>query len=118
MMNEYLAAFIIGGCICIIGQLLMDLTKLTPAHVLVLFVTTGTLLGGIGWYDKLIKLGGAGATVPLTGFGNLLATGVLEAVDQHGFLGIFTGAFQASAAGLCAAIIFGFIMSILFTPKG
>ncbi len=111
-------AFIIGGVICVIGQLLMDLTKLTPAHVLVSFVVAGTILGGFGWYQPLIDLGGAGATIPLTGFGNSLAVGTIEAVDKQGFLGIFTGALTATAAGMMAAIIFGFIMAVIFNPKG
>lgn len=117
-MNAYLMAFIIGGIICVIGQLLMDLTKLTPAHVLVSFVVMGTILGGLGVYQPLIDLGGAGATIPLTGFGNTLATGIIEAVDKQGLLGIFTGALSASAAGMMAAIVFGFIMSVIFNPKG
>lgn len=117
-MHEYLMAFAIGGLICVIGQLLMDLTKLTPAHVLVSFVVVGTILGGLGLYQPLVELGGAGATIPLTGFGNSLASGVIEAVDKQGLLGIFTGALSATAAGMMAAIVFGFMMAVVFNPKG
>lgn len=117
-MHEYLMVFLIGGAICVIGQLLMDLTKLTPAHVLVSFVVVGTILGGFGLYQPLIELGGAGATIPLTGFGNSLAAGVIEAVDKQGILGIFTGSLTATAGGLMAAIVFGFTMAVLFNPKG
>lgn len=117
-MHEYLMAFAIGGLICVIGQLLMDLTKLTPAHVLVSFVVVGTILGGLGLYQPLVELGGAGATIPLTGFGNSLASGVIEAVDKQGLLGIFTGALSATAAGMMAAIVFGFLMALIFNPKG
>lgn len=117
-MHEYMMAFIIGGLICVVGQLMMDLTKLTPAHVLVSFVVIGTILGGLGWYQPLVEISGAGATIPLTGFGNTLASGIIEAVDKQGFIGIFTGALTASAAGIMAAIVFGFTMSLLFNPKG
>lgn len=115
---EYMMAFLVGGLICVAGQLLMDLTKLTPAHVLVLFVSLGALLGGMGIYEKIIELGGAGATIPLTGFGSLLAQGAMEAVDKNGFLGIFSGSLTAAAIGLTAAIIFGFFASVLFHSKG
>lgn len=117
-MHEILMAFVIGGIICVIGQLLMDLTNLTPAHVLVSFVVVGAILGGFGLYQPIVELGGAGATVPLTGFGNSLASGVIEAVDKQGLLGIFTGALTATAAGMMAAIVFGFMMAVLFNPKG
>lgn len=111
-------AFLVGGVICIVGQLLMDLTNLTPAHVLVLFVVVGAILGGLGWYQPLVELGGAGATVPLTGFGNSLAVGTIEAVDKYGFLGVFNGALTATSAGIMAAIVFGFFMAVIFNPKG
>ena len=117
-MQEYIMAFLVGGVICIIGQLLMDLTNLTPAHVLVLFVVVGAILGGLGWYQPLVELGGAGATVPLTGFGNSLAVGTIEAGDKYGFLGVFNGALTATAAGIMAAIVFGFFMAVIFNPKG
>ncbi|MBP2631840.1 MAG: stage sporulation protein [Firmicutes bacterium] len=117
-MQEYVMAFLVGGLICVVGQLLMDLTNLTPAHVLVVFVVVGTILGGLGWYQPLVELGGAGATIPLTGFGNSLAVGTLEGVDKYGFLGVFNGALSANASGMMAAIVFGFFMAVLFNPKG
>ena len=111
-------AFIIGGAICVVGQLLVDLTKLTPARVLVLFVVTGCILGGLGWYDRLVEFAGAGATVPLPGFGNLLATGVKKAVDEKGLLGVLTGGFTATAGGVAAAIVFGYLAALVSSPKG
>lgn len=117
-MEEYLMAFLIGGAICVIGQLLMDLTPLTPAHVLVIFVVSGAILSGLGLYQPLVELGGAGATVPLPGFGHAMTAGVIEDVDKLGFWGIFSGAFRAASIGLTAAVAFGFIMSVLFNPKG
>ena len=113
----YLYAFLIGGLICMAGQLLMDLTTLTPARILVLFVCLGVVLGGLGWYPKLVELAGAGATVPLTGFGYLLSKGVKEAVAANGFLGILTGGLTASAAGIAAAILSGFLMALIFKPQ-
>lgn len=117
-METYLMAFLIGGLICIAGQLLMDLTPLTPAHVLVLFVVAGGVLSGLGLYQPLIDLGGAGATVPLPGFGHTLVSGTIEEINKSGFLGIFTGALKATAAGLTTAIVFGFAAAVLFNPKG
>lgn len=117
-MNEYIMAFIIGGLICVVGQLLMDLTNLTPAHVLVSFVVAGAILSGAGLYQPLIDLGGAGATIPLTGFGHSLAAGMIEAVDHQGIVGLFSGALSATAAGVMAAIVFGFMAAVLFNPKG
>lgn len=114
----YFMAFLVGGLICVIGQLLMDLTPLTPAHILVLFVVLGAVLSGFGLYQPLIDMGGAGATVPLTGFGHALVTGTIEDVDKHGFWGIFSGGLRASATGVTAAVLFGFTMSVLFNPKG
>ncbi|MCX7780253.1 MAG: stage V sporulation protein AE [Negativicutes bacterium] len=111
-------AFVIGGLICVIGQLLMDLTPLTPAHVLVLFVVSGAILSGMGLYQPLVELAGAGATVPLPGFGHSLVSGTLEDIGKYGFWGIFSGALRATATGLSAAIAFGFIMAVLFNPKG
>ena len=113
----YLYAFLIGGLICMAGQLLMDLTKLTPARILVLFVCLGVVLGGLGWYPKLVELAGAGATVPLTGFGYSLARGSLEAVREIGVLGAFTGGITATAGGISAAIFFGYLAAVLFKPK-
>ena len=117
-MNEYLMAFIIGGLICVIGQLLMDLTPLTPAHVLVLFVVLGGVLSGFGFYQPLVDIGGAGATVPLTGFGHLLVSSTIAEVEKIGFLGIFSGGIGAAAVGITAAIVFGLMMSLAFNPKG
>lgn len=116
-MQGILMAFLVGGVICVIGQLLMDLTPLTPAHVLVLFVVLGAILSGLGLYQPLVDLGGAGATVPLLGFGHTLVTGTLEDVNKLGFWGIFTGALRASAAGVLAAVVFGFVMAVVFNPK-
>ena len=110
-------AFIIGGLICVVGQLLIDLTNLTPAKILVMFVCLGVLLGGIGVYDWLIDFAGAGATVPLTGFGNLLAKGAIEKVQQNGLVGAFTGGTAAAAGGIAAAIFFGYIASLISKPK-
>jgi stage V sporulation protein AE len=98
-------AFIIGGLICVIGQLLIDLTQLTPARILVLFVVVGCVLGGLGWYEPLVEFAGAGAAVPLPGFGNILAQGVKKAVDERGLLGVLTGGFTAMAGGVAAAVI-------------
>ncbi len=114
---DYLKAFIIGGLFCVIAQILMDKTKLTPARILVSYVVIGVLLGAVGLYEPFAKWAGAGATVPLTGFGNLLAKGVREAVDKNGFLGIFTGGLKAAAGGITAAIFSGLIVSFLFKPK-
>lgn len=113
----YLKAFIIGGLICGIGQLLMDLTKLTPARILVAFVVFGVILGGIGLYEPLADFAGAGATVPLTGFGYNLAKGTKEAIQNDGVLGILTGPLSAGSAGITAAIISGLIASFLAKPK-
>lgn len=114
---DYLKAFVIGGLLCVMGQILIDKTKLTPARILVSYVVVGVFLSAIGLYDKLVDFAGAGATVPLTGFGYSLAKGVREAIAEKGFLGIFIGGLQATAGGIAAAIIAGIIMSILFRPK-
>ena len=114
---EYLKAFIVGGSLCLLGQILIDKTKLTPARILVSYVVIGVILGGIGLYPKLVDFAGAGATVPLMGFGNLLAKGVREAVDQDGFLGIFTGGLKACASGIAIAIFAGLLASLIFKPK-
>ena len=114
---EYLKAFAVGGAFCVIGQILIDKTKLTPARILVSYVVIGVLLGGIGLYEPLTEFAGAGASVPLTGFGNLLAKGVKEAVDEKGFLGIFTGGLKSSAGGIAAAIFAGLLVSLIFKPK-
>ncbi len=113
----FLKAFLIGGLICVIGQLLIDLTKLTPAKILVLFVCLGVLLGGLGVYQPLIDFAGAGATVPLTGFGAALAKGVKEAVQKDGFLGVITGGFQACAAGVTVAVLSALVVAAVCKPK-
>lgn len=114
---EYLKAFVAGGFLCLIGQILIDKTKLTPARILVAYVVAGVVLGGLQLYPKFVDFAGAGATVPLTGFGNTLAKGVREAVDKDGFLGIFTGGLKAAAGGITAAITVGLLASLLFRPK-
>ena len=114
---DYLKAFLIGGMLCLIGQILIDKTKLTPARILVCYVVAGVILSATGLYQKLVDFAGAGATVPLTGFGHTIAKGVKEAVSKDGFLGIFTGGLKASAGGSTAAIFFGLIMSLFFRPK-
>jgi stage V sporulation protein AE len=106
-------AFLVGGLICVVGQLLLDYTKLSPARILVGFVVLGCFLGALGWYQPLVDFAGAGATVPLPGFGNLLATGVKKAVDQRGILGILSGAFTAMAAGVTAAIMCSLVAALL-----
>lgn len=114
---EYLKAFFFGGLLCLIGQILIDRTKLTPARILVSYVVIGVLLGAVGIYKPFAEFAGAGATVPLTGFGNTLAKGVREAIDQDGFLGIFTGGLKASAGGITMAIFAGLLAGFLFKAK-
>ena len=114
---DYIKAFAVGGAFCLIGQILIDKTKLTPARILVGYVVIGVLLGAIGIYKPLTEFAGAGATVPLTGFGYNLAKGVKEAVDQDGFLGIFTGGLKSCAAGIAMAIFAGLVVSLIFKPK-
>lgn len=114
---QYLKAFAVGGLLCVIGQVLIDRTKLTPARILTSYVVAGVVFGAVGLYQPLIDWAGAGATVPLTGFGSALAKGVREAVAEDGILGIFTGGFTASAGGLCAAVFFALLVSLLFRPK-
>ncbi len=113
----YLKTFLIGGALCAIAQILIDKTKLTPARILTSYVVAGVILGALGLYGPLADWAGAGATVPLTGFGNVLAEGVKKAVAKDGFLGVFTGGLTAAAAGICAAIFFGIIVSLLCKPK-
>lgn len=114
---EYLKAFAVGGALCVVGQILIDRTKLTPARILTSFVVAGVILGALGVYQPLADWAGAGASVPLTGFGNLLAKGVKKAVEEKGLLGAFTGGFTAAAGGLAAAVFFGLLVSLLFKPK-
>lgn len=112
-----LKCFVTGGIICIIGQILIDKTKLTPARILVIFVTTGAILGGLGIYKYLVDFAGAGATVPLTGFGYNLAKGTIEAVQANGLIGAFTGGVKAAAGGIAAAVFFGYLASLISKPK-
>ena len=114
---DYLKAFLIGGAFCVIGQILIDKTKLTPARILVGYVVAGVILGALGIYKPITEFAGAGATVPLTGFGYNLAKGVQEAVQENGFLGILTGGLKATAGGITAAIVAGLIVSLIFKPK-
>lgn len=113
---EYFWAFLVGGLLCAVGQILIDLTKLTPARILTSYVVAGVILGAIGVYEPLIELAGGGATVPLTGFGSLLSKGVRESVDQYGLLGAFMGGFTSAAVGISAAIFFGLIAALIFKP--
>lgn len=115
--SSLLKCFIIGGLICIIGQILIDKTKLTPARILVIFVTTGAILGGLGIYQYLVDFAGAGATVPLTGFGYNLAKGAIEGIEQYGLIGAFTGGVKAAAGGIAAAVFFGYLASLISKPK-
>ena len=114
---EFVKAFIVGGLICAAAQLLMDKTKMLPGRIMVLLVCTGAVLGFLGIYDPFAQFAGTGATVPLLGFGNVLWTGMQKAIDQDGFLGIFRGGFTASAAGISAALVFGYLASLVFQPK-
>ena len=114
---DYIKAFLVGGAICVVAQLLIDYTKLTPAKILVSFVVLGVILGGAGIYEPLVEFAGAGASVPLLGFGNVLAKGVREAVQEKGFLGILTGGLKATAGGITVAILSGLLVSLIFKPK-
>ena len=113
----YLKCFLVGGALCGVGQVLIDKTGLTPARILTAYVVAGVVLGALGFYQPLIDFAGAGASVPLTGFGNTLARGMRRAVAERGALGIFTGGFTAAAAGICAAIVFGYLAALLFRSK-
>lgn len=115
---QYLWAFIIGGGICLIGQLLFDVAKLTPAHTMSLLVVAGAVVDGIGWYEPLIKFAGAGATVPITSFGNSLVHGALTELQRDGWIGVITGIFEVTSAGISAAIIFSFLAALVVKPKG
>jgi stage V sporulation protein AE len=117
MLLPYLKAFLVGGALCLIGQLLIDKTKLTPARILTSYVVAGVVLGALGLYQPLVDFAGAGASVPLTGFGNLLAKGVREAVEEKGLVGAFTGGISASAGGICAAVFFALIAALLFRSR-
>ena len=114
---DYLLSFVIGGAICAVGQLLISLTRLTPARILVLFVTAGVILGAVGIYQPFVEFAGAGATIPLTGFGNSLAQGAMRGARQDGLLGAFTGGITATAGGVAASILFGYLAAVLFRSK-
>jgi len=114
---QYLKAFLLGGFLCVIGQILIDKTKLTPARILTGYVVAGVILGALNLYQPLIDWGGAGASVPLTGFGNTLAKGVRQAVQEQGILGAFTGGLKAAAGGISAAVLFGLLAALIFRPR-
>ena len=114
---EYVKAFLIGGALCLIGQILIDKTKLTPARILVSYVVIGVFLGAVGVYEPLVEFAGAGATVPLTGFGYTLAHGVEKAVSEKGLLGVLTGGLTGAAAGITAAVVFGYLIALICKPK-
>ncbi len=114
---NYLAAFLMGGLLCMAGQILIDRTKLTPARILVGYVVSGVILGALGIYPKLVEIAGAGATVPLSGFGNLLAQGIREAIEKDGLLGVLTGGLTAASGGITAAMLFGLLAAICFRAK-
>lgn len=114
---QYFNAFWMGGIFCAIAQILIDKTRMTPARILVSFVVAGVILGSFGLYDKLIEIGGAGATVPITGFGNTLMQGVIKGIREQGFIGIFTGGTSAAAGGIAASVFFGFLAAVVFKPK-
>ena len=116
LLAEYGKAFLVGGLLCAVGQLLIDYTRLTPARILTIFVVSGVLLGALGVYQPLADWAGAGATIPLTGFGNALAKGVKKAVEEKGLLGAFTGGFTAASGGICAAMFFGLLVALVFKP--
>lgn len=117
MIITYLQVFLVGGILCVIAQILMDKTSLTPARILVGYVVAGVILTAVGIYEPIVEFGKAGATVPLTGFGYSLAKGVFKAIDENGFIGILTGGISGTAAGITAAIFFGYLFSVIFKPK-
>lgn len=117
-MEKFFWAFLIGGIICVIGQIMMDVFKLTPAHTTTTLVVLGAILGGFGLYEPLIKFAGAGASVPISSFGNALVKGALMEAERYGLIGVLTGIFEVTSAGISAAIIFGFIGALIFKPKG
>ena len=117
MFMDYFNAFWVGGVFCAIAQILVDKTKMTPARILVSFVVAGVILSGLGLYDKIIEIGGAGATVPIIGFGNTLAKGVFKGIQKQGFLGVFTGGITGAAGGIAASVFFGFLAAVIFKPR-
>mgnify|MGYP001625582097 CR=1 FL=1 len=117
MILPYLRAFLVGGCFCVIAQILIDKTKLTPARILVVYVVAGVLLGAVGLYQPIVDFGGAGATTPLTGFGYAISKGVKQAIAEQGLLGALTGSLQATAGGITAALVFGYLACLIFRGK-
>lgn len=117
-MDKIFWAFIVGGGICVLGQIMMDVFKLTPAHTTSTMVVIGAVLGGLGWYDPIVKFAGAGASTPIMSFGNALVKGALVEAQKTGFIGVLTGIFEITSAGISAAIIFAFLASLIFKPKG
>ena len=118
MIYSFIFAFVVGGLICVIGQLLLDVGKLTPGHTLSILVVAGSILSGFGLYDLLVDFAGAGATIPITSFGNSLTHGAMMEAEKHGWIGVLTGMFEVTSSGISAAIIFGFIAAVIFKPKG
>ncbi|MGN1401545.1 MAG: stage V sporulation protein AE [Bacillus sp. (in: firmicutes)] len=118
MFPMFFWSFVVGGLICVCGQLCFDVAKLTPAHTLSLFVVIGSILAGFGWYEPLVDFAGAGASVPITSFGNSLVGGAVQEAEAHGVVGVLTGMFEIASSGISAAIIFGFLASLIFKPKG
>jgi stage V sporulation protein AE len=118
MLAMFFWAFVVGGLICVIGQLLMDVGKLTPGHALCILVVAGAILDGLGLYEPLMDFAGAGATVPIMSFGNSLTHGALQEAEQHGLIGVLTGMFEITSSGISAAVVFGFIGALFFKPKG
>lgn len=118
MLAMFFWAFVVGGLICVIGQIMFDVFKLTPGHTLSALVVAGAILAGFGVYEKLIDFAGAGATVPITSFGNSLVEGAMQEVETHGIIGVLTGMFEVTSSGISAAIVFGFLGALLFNPKG
>lgn len=114
----YLLAFVVGGLICVIGQLLLDFTNYTPAHILSGFVVTGGILGGLGIYERLIEFAGAGAAIPISSFGNSLVKGAISEAERNGVIGVLTGMFELTSTGIAAAIVFAFFMALIFNPEG
>ncbi|MDP4170586.1 MAG: stage V sporulation protein AE [Bacillota bacterium] len=118
MLAMFFWSFVVGGIICVIGQLLFDVAKLTPGHTLSVLVSAGAVLGGLKLYEPLVDFAGAGATIPITSFGNALVQGALKEAELHGIVGVLTGMFEVTSSGISAAIVFGFIGALLFRPKG
>lgn len=115
---DYILAFVVGGAICVIGQILMDVGKLTPAHTMSLLVVIGAILGAVGWYQPLVDFAGAGATTPIVSFGNSLVSGAIAETEKSGLIGVVTGMFEMTSSGITAAIVFSFFAALIFKPKG